>query len=184
MGKKLLETLQIQLIVDPNTSIVVDNMISEWGAVPYAPLSVVLVNLRFLSCVHQTHHWQSKGDPFYGDHLMFERLYNEVTSEIDAVAEKSIGLGCNENVNLVLQTAQLARLASGYGMSQTIPQPTELAKRSMIAEVNFLKAVDTIVCGMKECGMLTRGLDNLIAGIQDVHEGHVYLLKQRCTQGV
>ena len=33
---------------------------------------------------------------------------------------------------------------------------------------------------LKEMGLLTRGLDNMIAGIEDKHESHVYLLKQRC----
>jgi hypothetical protein len=64
-------------------------------------------------------------------------------------------------------------------MTNTIPQPTELAKRSYLAEMNFLKVTSHLVNCMKECGTLTRGLDNLIAGIEDKHEGHVYLLKQR-----
>lgn len=179
MKKRLVETLEMKLVVEPNLDIVTDNMVSEWGSVPYPELSVLLVHLKFLSAVHQNHHWITKGEPFYGDHLLFQRLYECVTGEIDAVAEKAIGLGSTANVDLVLQTSQCFKLVQGYGMTTTIPQPTELAKRSYLAEMNFLKVTSHLVDCMKECGTLTRGLDNLIAGIEDKHEGNIYLLKQR-----
>ena len=179
MKKRLVETLEMKLVVEPNLDIVTDNMVSEWGSVPYPELSVLLVHLKFLSAVHQNHHWITKGEPFYGDHLLFQRLYECVAGEIDAVAEKAIGLGSTANVDLVLQTSQCFKLVQGYGMTTTIPQPTELAKRSYLAEMNFLKVTSHLVDCMKECGTLTRGLDNLIAGIEDKHEGNIYLLKQR-----
>jgi DNA-binding ferritin-like protein len=166
---------------DPNISIVFDNMVSEWGIVPYPQLSVILVHLKFLATVHQTHHWVSRGDTFYGDHLLFQRLYETVSSEIDALAEKSVGMGTVENVNITLQTAQVMRLVTGYGMTSTIPQPSELASRSLAAENNFLKTTELALAHMREMGMLTSGIENLLAGMLDVHESHVYLLKQRCT---
>jgi len=179
--RRLSETLELQLVVEPNLEIVTDNMVSEWGSVPYPQLSVLLVHLKFLYSVHQNHHWITKGDPFYGDHLLFQRLYEGTLEEVDSVAEKSIGLGTTSNVDLSLVTSQHYRLVQGYGMTSTIPQSTELVKRSYLAEMNFLKASAHLVDDMKECGTLTRGLDNLIAGIEDAHEGRVYLLKQRIT---
>ena len=179
MKKRLSESLEMALVVEPNLDIVTDNMIAEWGSVPYPELSVLLVHLKFLSSVHQNHHWTTKGDPFYGDHLLFQRLYESVSGEIDSVAEKAIGLGSTSNVDLVLQTSQCFKLVQGYGMTSTIPQSTELAKRSYLAEMNFLKVTAHLVDCMKNCGTLTRGLDNLIAGIEDAHENSIYLLKQR-----
>lgn len=185
MKKRLIETLAIQIAVpDPGHGVLLENMLATWGATPYAQLSVLLVHMRFLVMVHQTHHWQAKGDAFYGDHLLFERLYNAVTTEIDAIAEKSIGLGGNDNVNLPLQVQQLGQLAKEYGMASTVPQTTELAKRSLAAEVCFLRCVSHMVNSLKESGLLTRGLDNMLAGIEDTHEGHVYLLKQRSCPGM
>lgn len=177
--RRLVETLEMSLAVEPNLDIITNNMVAEWGSVKYPELSVLLVHLKFLASVHQNHHWTTKGEPYYGDHLLFERLYGGVTGEIDSVAEKAIGLGSTANVDLVLQTSQLFKLVQGYGMTSTVPQPTELAKRSYLAEMNFLKVTACLVECMKERGSLTRGLDNLIAGIEDAHEGHVYLLKQR-----
>jgi DNA-binding ferritin-like protein len=180
MKKRIAETMEVQLVSSPELLISVDNMCTEWGGLPYPQLSVLLVYLKFLAAVHQNHHWTAKGDPYYGDHLLFERIYGALPEEIDSVAEKAIGLGTSANVDLTLQTMQLNRLVQGYGMMQTIPQPTELAKRSLLAELNFLAVTAHLVQCMKEQGVLTRGLDNLIAGIEDKHETHVYLLKQRC----
>lgn len=177
--KRLVESLELSLVVEPNLDIVTDNMVSEWGSIKYPELSVLLVHLKFLASVHQNHHWTSKGDPFYGDHLLFQRLYEGVTGEIDSVAEKAIGLGSSANVDLVLQSSQCFKLVQGYGMTSTIPQPTELAKRSYLAEMNFLKVATHLVDCMKMRGVLTRGLDNLVAGIEDAHESSIYLLKQR-----
>lgn len=179
MKKRLAETLEMMLVVEPNIDIVTDNMVAEWGGVAYPQLSVLLVHLKFLAAIHQNHHWTTKGDPFYGDHQLFQRLYEGVTGEVDSVAEKVIGLGSVANVDLPLQTSQLLKLVQGHGMTSTIPQPSELARRSYLAEMNFLKVAAHLVEHMRECGTLTRGLDNLIAGIEDSHEGHVYLLKQR-----
>ncbi len=181
MKKRIKETSVIAVTVEPNLGIVTDNMIAEWGGTPYAQLSVVLVYLKFLYSIHQNHHWTCMGDPFYGDHLLFQRLYEGTVGEIDLIAEKAIGLGCTANVDLMLQTKQLLRLVKGYGMTTTIPQPNDLAKRSLMAEKNFLSAMNHICECLKECNLMTHGLDNLLAGIEDKHEGHVYLLKQRCA---
>jgi len=179
MKRRLIETLELAISVEPNLDIVTDNMVAEWGATPYPQLSVLIVYLKFLAAVHQNHHWITKGDPFYGDHLLFQRLYEGVLEDIDSLAEKSIGLGSTAGVDLVLQTSQVMKLVQGYGMASTVPQSTELAKRSYLAEMNFIKAAAYLAECLKECGLMTRGLDNLLAGIEDRHESNVYLLKQR-----
>lgn len=184
MSKRLIETLEVQIAVpDPMHGIVFENTLAQWGGVPYGELSVLLVNLRFLALVHQTHHWTSKGDPFYGDHLLYERLYGAVVEDIDALAEKAIGLGNNDNVNLQLQVIQLAEMARQYGCAVTLPVASSLAQRSMAAEVGFLRSAAHCASLLSENGTLTRGLDNFLQGLEDKHETHVYLLKQRCATG-
>jgi DNA-binding ferritin-like protein len=182
MKKRLVETLEMALVVEPNIDIITDNMVSEWANGPYPQLSVLLVYLKFLASLHQNHHWTAKSDPFYGDHLLFERLYGAVVAEIDSVAEKAVGLGSTANVDLNLQCTQVLRLVQGsFANTGTLPMMSDLARRSYQAEMSFLRVADRLVESMRECGMLTRGVDNLIAGIQDAHEGHIYLLKQRIT---
>jgi hypothetical protein len=85
---------------------------------------------------------------------------------------------------MMLQMAQVMRLIHGYGSAQMIPQSNELAKRSLMAEVNFIKVLNVLVQNMKDAGTYTGGLENLLGGIEDVHEKHIYKLKRRCSQGV
>lgn len=178
--RRLIETLEVQIAVpDPGYDVVLDNMLAQWGAVPMPELSLLLVQLRFLTSVHQVHHWTAKGDPFYSDHLLFQRLYEATDAEVDPLAEKAIGLGSADCVNITLQMQQMAQLAQGYGTAMMMPNAADLARRSYAAEVGFLRCVAHCVCSLKEKGQLSRGLDNMLAGIEDVHEGHVYLLKQR-----
>jgi DNA-binding ferritin-like protein len=176
------ESIEIYAIApDPGYGIALENMVAMWGNVPYGELSVMLVYARFLACVHQTHHWQAKGDPFYGDHLLFERLYGVASADIDVIAEKAVGLGCTENVNLLVQSEQVAQLSKSYGVSMTIPTQSDLARRSLVAEQGFARCVEFVTAALRDKGLLTRGLDNMLAGIQDAHENSIYLLKQRCS---
>jgi DNA-binding ferritin-like protein len=182
MKKRLSESMEVMLTVEPNVQVITENMIAEWGGTPYPELSVALVHLKYLAALHQNHHWTAMGDPYYGDHLLFERLYNGITEEIDAVAEKAIGLGSTQNVNLHLQYHQLLKLIVGHGSASTIPQSSELARKSLLAEMNFLLVMKHLCDTLKGCGMMTHGLDNMLAGIEDKHESHVYLLKQRVSR--
>jgi len=179
--RSLFENLEFVNVIGVDNQIAFDNAVAEWGAVPNPQLSVLLTQLRYLFLIHQTHHWISRGSSYYGDHLLFMRLYENIDDEIDALAEKMIGLGTIDSVSLFLQIAQVNKLIQGYGSLSTVPTQDELARRSLAAEMSFLKYVARAVDQLKSVNVLTRGLDNLLAGIEDKHEEHVYLLKQRCT---
>jgi len=166
----------------PNVNITIDNMMSEWGDIPYCQLSIILVHLRALSMIHQTNHWICKGDSYYGDHLLFERLYNETLEEIDSVAEKAVGLGNESNVNVSLQIIQVYRLIQGVGQTATIPQPNSHAETSLNAETSFLHVLEYIVQTLKDEQKSSLGLENMLSDIADKHEKHVYLLKQRTNR--
>ena len=166
----------------PHTALVVDNLVASWGGIAFAELSVLVVHLRYLALVHQTHHWISRGDSFYGDHKLFEELYNAIVDEIDMVAEKAVGLGGEQNVNLALQVSQLMGLCKAYGSPQTVPQSCDLAKASLVAECNLLKVIQASSDCMEANGTMTPGIENMLQALYDAHEKHVYLLKRRCSQ--
>ncbi len=44
----------------------------------YSELAILLALLRSLNILHQSHHWQSEGNQFYSDHLLFQRLYEKI----------------------------------------------------------------------------------------------------------
>lgn len=165
----------------PHAGLVVDNFAAAWGGIAYAELSVVLAHLRFLAMLHQTHHWIAKGDPFWGDHMLFSGLYETVTDEVDVVAEKSIGLGGEANVNLQLQVSQILKQVCGSGKGQTVPQSSDLAKSSLVAEFHFLEVLKAADESLKSNGTSTPGVENMLQQLFDTHEKHVYLLKRRCS---
>lgn len=167
------------MFVSSSLSIELDNMMSEWGDVPYAELSILLVHLRFLALVHQTNHWVAKGDSYYGDHLLFERLYDSVVKEIDQTAEKVIAFGTETNVNMNLQVVQLNRLVQNSQLLGTFPSSAGPATASLASEKRFLEALEYLVQSLKERQMLTLGIENMLTGIADKHEESVYLLKRR-----
>lgn len=150
---------------------------------PTAALPSLLVLLRALAMVHQTHHWCTHGDSYYGDHLLFERLYNGVSEEIDGIGERAVGMGGMQFIrNLNAQAAGVQRVVGL--LSNLVESPNAYVESSLEAEQLFASCTTVIVAKMKETGLLTRGVDNLIAGVEDKHESHRYLLQQRLWKSV
>lgn len=180
--RRLIETVEAQVIMTSMTSgdVMFQGMCAEWTGLPYAELSVLLAQLRALHCIHHTHHWQALGDSFYGDHLLFGRLYEGIAGEIDTMGEKVVGVGSIENVKLDLQISQMMQFTiQAQSSLQAIPQKTDLAKCSMMCELDFLRNCALAIQSLEQQGLLTGGVSNMLEGLEDVHEGHVYLLKQR-----
>lgn len=179
--RRLVETAEVRLLVRRlGTDVDFQNELAFWGQVSVPELSVVLVHLEFTARVHKNHHWQAKADPFYGDHLLFDRLAIDVAKFVDRVAEKAIGMGGSENVDLAARTDALARLtAVGPVQGSTVPGRDDLARRSLAATASLVRVLDLAADSMRESGTLTRGVDNMLAGIEDTVEDGFYLLKQR-----
>lgn len=184
--RRLAESLEVKATTEAlGTDVDFQNELAFWGQVSVPELSVVLVHLELTERVHRLHHWQAKADPFYGDHLMFERLADGVGAFVDKVAEKAIGMGGPENVDLSARTESLARLTDAISLlGSTVPGKDDLARRSLAATASLVRVLDLAASSMREMGTLTRGVDNMLAGIEDTVEDAFYLLKQRITEGV
>ncbi len=139
-------------------------------------LGTILAFLRALAAVHQAAHWQTRGPDAYADHLLFERLYGDLLPEIDAVAERAV-VEESDAVNPIEQTRQVAGLVESLGYGPRDAQG--LVNISLDAEKKYLLVSQILVKRLKGRGALSRGTDNLLAGIEDKHETHVYLLHQR-----
>jgi DNA-binding ferritin-like protein len=147
-------------------------------------LPTVLVFLKALTTIHQSHHWLTYGETYYADHLLFERLYNQTIEDVDGVAEKAVGTGAPlDKMHPGLQSSIVAHIVKKYCGDGVVysggENPKTYLEVSLLAETQFLACMDEISKVMKEKGELSRGVDNMLAGIEDKHEGHLYLLKQR-----
>lgn len=137
-------------------------------------LSGLLSILWFLRIQHQQIHWVTKGPQFYGDHLLFARLYEAVDAELDQLAEKVIGLDgpvppMHGPQGALLVAAQFAEFS----------KIEDLPKRALMSEKMFLASLKRVYDCLNERGELTMGLDDLLQAFANTHEEHLYLLQQR-----
>jgi len=137
-------------------------------------LSGLLSILWFLRIQHQQIHWLSKGPNYYGDHLLFARLYEAVDDELDQLAEKIIGLDgpvppMHGPQGALLVAAQFAKFE----------RVEDLALRATLSEKMFLSSLKKVYDCLEERGELTMGLDDLLQAFANTHETHLYLLQQR-----
>lgn len=159
---------------------VVEAHVGPYASMPYGELAGVLVFLRALAAVHQSNHWATLGPSYYGDHLLFDRLYGDLVTEIDTVAEKAVGLGGPGLVSAPMLAKSVAEIVTELCIAQPAePDPEARIAMSLQAELRFLVMMQMVAKQMESKGTLSRGTDNMLADIEDKHEEHVYLLKQR-----
>ena len=149
---------------DPNTTKILQNF-----------LAILYLNSTF----SQTAHWTAKGSTSYSDHLLYERLYKENSEELDHFAEQFIPLGGEQIIN------PLALLQNASNKIQTMlqfneePTPHELANAALICETTLLKSLKSLYKTLKDSKDLSMGSDDLLMGMYQQHESHIYLIKQR-----
>lgn len=136
-----------------------------------SPWVKLIVSLQGLSQIYRVAHWVSRGPTSYSDHLLFERLYTTVASEIDQVAEKAVGMGVTpEEMTPFILARGTSLFVRGVGSKA----PGAFEALSM--EAAFRVELNEV---MRTLAPLGKGVDNLLAGIADKHEEHQYLLQQR-----
>jgi len=145
---------------------------------PLAELGALVGILRAASLVHQTHHWQTRGGNFYGDHQMFMRIYDDSQDFIDQVAERAIGAGSRDLVNPLVQAALIPQLVSAWGVAQDATS-FDMVSISLVVERCVLDCLKAARARLEASGQLSDGTDNLLQGVSDKHEEFVYLLQQR-----
>jgi len=135
--------------------------------------ALYIATLKSLAIIHQNNHWTTKGASFYGDHLLFERLYKSVLENLDEAAEKFLGLIGNDCLDYEFQNELLNRVLSKYNNLEGSP-----VEMSLAAEKDFIKlSRDAYNCFDDE-DKLTLGLDDMIMSISSKREEAVYLLQQ------
>lgn len=134
-------------------------------------MSLYVAFLRALYQIYQNAHWETKGEVFYGNHLLFQRLYEATQEHVDNAAEKTIGV----YGTLYKLDPLIARLCMKYSAKNF---NDNWAKTILTAENIFLKFSQKLYDDLKDNNEITLGVDDLIMAISNAHEVHVYLLKQ------
>jgi DNA-binding ferritin-like protein len=128
------------------------------------------VLLKCENLVAHNFHNLAQGMAFFADHKAFEKIYEELEEDYDAVIERDIGLG-EEGFDITKITREAGEKAASY-------DPADMRNDEMCA----------VLLGMErqiqaECERLnpdaTLGTQNLLQGIADRSEMRVYKLRQR-----
>ena len=164
------QDINTQLIISENlidgllgTKIAADNMDEEACKI----LSAYVAFTRALYILHQQNHWQAQS---YGDHLLFQRLYEDSQTLADDAAERVMGL-CGE---VVFEGEE--SIAKKF--EPKIPTLTSLLEASLEIENAFQDVTQNTYDALKAKDMLTLGLDDLIMSQAAMGEVHIYLLQQ------
>lgn len=127
-------------------------------------------------------HLVAKGTGFAGDHAeLLGPLYQKAGEAYDSVVERAIGLGAADDVaDPVSRTAGALRVVRGW------PSVLESEGGLMQAALTAIEAVSATLTDRTEAiadaGVMTRGLDNLLAQLSDDLEGFAYQFGRRVAE--
>jgi DNA-binding ferritin-like protein len=144
-------------------------------------LSTLLSQLTALAQYMRFFHWKVKGKLSYQDHLLAERLYNETEALIDGVAEKSVGLFGAESIDAVEDAQAVTELLTSW---KALRADHSLPAVGLKAVKDVIESITALKHEQEAKDELTEGLDNLLQGICDTLESHVYLLTQRTAEEI
>ena len=154
------------------------------GSGPGEELSYHIAWLRVLSIWFQHAHWSTRGKSFYGDHLLFERIYNEITEEIDTLAEKAVALAGPHSVDTHAHSHLIAEMLRSYPSPSRADEATMIAATGLALVQDYITTIQETYDTLKAAGSLTMGLDDFLMALVSTLESHVYLLQQRVQQSI
>lgn len=135
--------------------------------------NLYVATLRSIYLTEQFCHWTTKGPDFYGNHLLFQRLYEGVAENADAAAEKMIGVFGKDALDCKTQCELINKVCAKY--SSLADKPLEQA---LAIEKDFIKLSEDLFNEFEKMNAMTLGLDDLIMSIANKREEAVYLLQQ------
>lgn len=135
-------------------------------------LLLLLCSLKAVEAIHHSHHWQTKGKNYYSDHLLFERLFTDIISEIDPIGENVIVFSGRKATNYFV----ILEMAEEFCEIVTV-QTEDLITNSLSAEKLLIEIGKMALEKAKSINEY--GLEQAIGNVLDKHNSHVYLLTGR-----
>jgi DNA-binding ferritin-like protein len=142
---------------------------------PHEALLSALAAMRLAYLCHQQAHWESRGDAYYGDHLLYQRLYEEIQGSTDELAERIAGLMGWQTLSMHGQMEEILEDPRSLEILQT----ADHWERSLMAEEHALHCLEEAYRICKAADDMSLGLDDLLMGLCSEREQSLYLLQQR-----
>lgn len=135
-------------------------------------LQWLLACLRAQYWNYQESHWQSMGPNYYGNHLLFQRLYESVTEQVDTLAEKMVGTYGAEAVDGLDLGAKFESFIRRWHKVDCLHQ------RGLMSEQDMQDVTKRVYDSLGEIGELSLGMDDFLMATANEHETNEYLLRQ------
>lgn len=132
----------------------------------------LLALIRAQYVMYQECHWTTSGPDYYGNHLLFQRLYESVQGEVDSFAEKMIGLCAKDSIN---PSTLMRKMMYWHERWSSVEN---LHERGWASEKDFQKVVHGLYEVLDSNGLKTMGLDDMLMAMSNSHETNQYLLRQ------
>lgn len=165
----------------PQTIVIDINSLED--AMAPTPGEVISAYIGFVRAYHLWMHGAhnvAKGPSFGGDHeLLYGKIYTEVEEQIDQVIEKGMCVYDDEAIACPMRILESAQIAMEQWESPSDKDAGRIAELALIYTKQLIKICEGTSSTLKEMDQLSYGMDNLLAGLADTHEGYAYLLTQR-----
>lgn len=148
-----------------------DEDLHRYVVVPTQVLEA-LAALRAAFIVYRNAHWQVRGPNYYGNHLLFQRLYEETQLQVDRLAEQIVGTWGSEALGGEGDVEIVERWVSEMSRGQ------DPLKNSLEAATTSRDMLSKAYDALKESGQMTIGWDDLLMALASEKDQHVYLLQQ------
>lgn len=150
--------------------------IPEPGRVIRIFLCEILAYIRSQEISYQTSHWQVSGDDYYGNHLLFQRLYESSAEEVDVLAEKIVGYFGSEAVDVLIQVETIQKHIRNWSRIGCHH------RRGLESEKGLQRLLKMAYDSIKATGSMTLGIDDWIVATASEHERNLYLLQQALSR--
>ena len=131
--------------------------------------------LRALKWNYWNSHWMVSGEPYYGDHLLFERLYSTVIDDqIDTLAEKIVAYDPS-----ILREGTMRSAFNSFLDKYQREFARSPVQRGIAMERKCKKSIKTVYEELKSSGCLSLGMDDFLMATASERETAFYLLNQR-----
>jgi len=148
-----------------------------------SPEEILSAYVGFLRAYHLWMHGAHnvvKGASFAGDHVeIYGKIYNEVQDAIDFVIEKGVGVYHSEAIACPMKITEDAMMILNEWESPSEQASERIATLALEYTKHLISIGEGTATTLEDMGVLTYGMDNMLAGLVDTHENYAYLLQQR-----
>ena len=144
----------------------------------YMELGIMTGLLKGAAHLFQSFHWQTGAKQFYGDHLLYERMYEELGELVDRMAEKAVAFSSGPVVSPSATVKVVAALVDTVE-SKVFENKDVNAKKAHYTVKAVMHCMEILFENLKQTNKVSLGIETVVADSVDKLEEFCYLISRR-----